>query len=239
MVDRKVVLDEIRRTATENGGVVPGREAFERLTGISEGAWRGKHWLNWSDAVIEAGFTPGRMKEAHSDKHLLASLARLTRELGHFPTQAETRMARVRDPSFPNDKTFARFGEKGDRMAALHAFALTNLEFADVVSLLPKPEAVEVHSTPGDADDLGDGFVYMLKLGKHYKIGLTYDVPRRHRQIDLTLPEKAIKVHSIRTDDPAGIEAYWHKRFAAKNTQGEWFALDAADVRAFKRRRFM
>ena len=84
-----------------------------------------------------------------------------------------------------------------------------------------------------------NGFVYLMKSGRFYKIGKSNAAGRREYELAIQLPEKLKTLHSIRTDDPSGIEEYWHKRFAAKRKNGEWFDLEARDVTAFRRRKFM
>ena len=198
--------------------------------------WRGVFWRTWSDALRDAGFDPNPTPEAHPLDHLIERLAFLAKRLGRFPTHADMQLARVEDKAFPHHQAIIKIGSVAERIELVRAYA-TSRELRDVLDILPEP-APDM-ATSAEPQSIVDGYVYLLKFGKHYKIGRTDSVPTRHRQINLELPEKAELVHKIATDDAAGIEAYWHARFASKRTNGEWFALGRDDLRAFKRRKFM
>jgi hypothetical protein len=231
------IVAQIKRTAEENDGVALGAERFADTTGIGIGVWRGKYWATWSDALVEAGFEPNRPHDAHPREKLIECMIAQTRRLGRFPTYADLRMARQADPTFPAHHAFSKLGSLPVRVAMLRSHASSDGAYSDVLALLPSPEDSDQSEDAGTAR--ADGAVYMLKLGKHYKIGKSFRVPQRHREIAIELPEKPDVVHVITTDDPSGIEGYWHARFADKRTNGEWFALSLDDVRAFKRRKFM
>ena len=166
-------------------------------------------------------------------------LALFTRTIGHFPTFSELRLKTNTEEGFPSDKTFGKMGSKPEIVAQLLAFCRINQGFGDVETICKKTLDSLPKEAESDVDSSdGDGFVYLLKSGRHFKIGRTNDEDRRERELAYQTVEKTSRVHSIRTDDPSGIEAYWHRRFSKKRIRpdGEWFALDAKDVAAFRRR---
>ena len=78
-----------------------------------------------------------------------------------------------------------------------------------------------------------------MKHGKFYKIGRSNSSGRRNYELKIQMPEQVSLIHEIKTDDPVGIEEYWHKRFESKRKSGEWFELNSSDIKTFKRRKFM
>jgi len=237
-VDRSQILAEIRRTAEANGGTALGRNRFAAETGIRESDWSGRYWTRWNDALAEAGYPPNRLQERHDDEKLLAALIDEIRRHGRTPTMAELKLRRHQDDTFPNPKTFSRFGPKST-WAARVADHCTATPGYDLIT--PEIAAAAADEAQGDEADsdaaVREGFVYLLKSGRHYKIGHTLDVGRRRYDLAIQLPEPVSEEHVIATDDPVGIERYWHRRFADRRLDGEWFALTRADVKAFKRRR--
>ncbi len=234
------ILAEIARTAASNGGDALGRERFQQETGIREADWAGKYWARWGDAVREAGYTPNQLQAPLAELELLQSLALLVRELGHWPVVNELKLKSKQTLGFPSHNTFRKFGGKPEQIGALASYCIEREGFADVLALLPVPSE-EATATPDVGEEsVGDiGFVYLLKVAKYFKIGRSSSFERRSRELAIQLPEKAKTVHIIRTDDPVGIELYWHRRFEPKRKNGEWFELNAQDVKAFKRRKFM
>lgn len=250
-MNKQHILEEIRRTAKANGGRALGHREFGNVTGIKEADWSGRYWARWSDAVREAGCQPNSMSVAYTDDVLLGKLAELARDLGKFPVWSEVALARQRDGSFPTEKTYRRFGGKAELVRRLTEYCESQPNFADVVPLCKVVEVPAVdrslavaHGEDNGADSgVETGYVYLalMKVGKEkrYKIGKADIVGARTRKIAVSLPEELGLVHAIVTDDAYGIEAYWHKRFAEKRRGGEWFVLTTADVKAFKRRKFM
>jgi Meiotically up-regulated gene 113 len=238
-VDKQHILAEIRRTAEANGGRALGRQRFAAETGIREHDWSGRFWARWNDALAEAGYSPNELQGRLDDDEVLGKLVDAIRQLGHVPTTAELKLLRRDDSTVPNAKVFERFGPKAAWPGRVADYCRDRAEDADVLAIV-SPLIVEV-DTPEPEPNPGqrDGFVYMLKSGRYYKIGRTLDLGQRRYALAIQLPDPVEEEHVIRTDDPAGIERYWHQRFADRRKNGEWFELTRADITAFKRRKFM
>jgi hypothetical protein len=241
MVTKSHILQEIKRTAEANGGNPLGMGRFKSETGIGPPDWKGKHWVRWSDALLEAGYVPDQLSRPGDTATVLDKYVGLVHELGHLPVEAELLLKRRGDGTFPAKNAFRRFGAKLELVGQVAKYCQCNAVYDDVVRLC---EEYASHARPAAVDEAEFresemGFVYLIKSGRFYKIGKSNAAGRREYELAIQLPEKAKRIHVIRTDDPSGIEAYWHKRFEAKRKNGEWFELNTTDVAAFKRRKFM
>lgn len=183
---------------------------------------------------------PNQLQAAHDKELLLDKFVALMRALGHFPGYRELQFKQRSDPGFPDSTTFARFGSKVELAATVRDYCKDRAGYDDIVMFCATVVGRPSDASKGD-DEIEEtfGYVYLIKAGQYYKIGRSNAVGRRAYELAIQLPEKAITVHSIRTDDPAGIEHYWHRRFKTKHKNGEWYVLSSPDVRAFKRRKFM
>lgn len=234
------IIAEIQRTAAQNAGVAFGSARFEAATGIKVADWFGIHWARWSDALKEAGFEPNEMQGAFDKEELLRKYAELANELGRLPMRGDLGLKRRADPEFPSWNTFDRLGKKVELIRQLAEFCRGQGRFENVVEQCEDYLRSSLSANEEDATIVNEiviGYVYLLQHGsrREYKIGRTNNRLRREGEIGVELPEKIEPIHVIETDDPAGVEAYWHRRFADKRLKNEWFALTADDVRAFKR----
>jgi len=235
MVAPEAIIDELKRVACELGRT-PGRQAFEAQTSIRESDWLGIHWARWNDLVRAADLPENAMNGKYDEEKLLQQLYEVCQSLGHFPTNPELKLYSRGRPDFASKNTFANaLGSKDQMISRMRDWIIANHPDDPFIAKF------EVTKAPKPSDGKGQtnhGWVYLLRSGSYYKIGRSDDLERRVKQVSIALPQKVELEHAIETDDPAGIEAYWHKRFSDKRLNGEWFELEKVDVKAFKRRKF-
>lgn len=231
---KQEILDAIRRTAKENDGVPLGQGRFEKETGITAYDCH-RYWPAFGEAQREAGFTPNTFQVGHSEEFLLESIITLMRELGRFPTRADRIVKRNKDSEFPSPSSIGRLGNNRDAATKISEYAEQKgyKDIAELCKAIIENPSEEKDSDNSEIQALGE--VYLFKHGRYYKIGKTNDTVRRGSELRIQLPEKLDLIHSINTDDPSGVEAYWHRRFESKRKNGEWFDLSSADIKAFKR----
>ena len=174
MFDKKHILEEIKRTAKANGGMPLGWRKFHAETGIRDHDWQ-KHWARWGEAQVEAGFTPNVLTAAIGEKALLEALIGLIRELGRFPAVSDLTVKHAREPGFPTEKTYRRFGGQNALASRVLQYCSEHDGYDDIETLCQaRANAGAAHKTTvaeSAASELG--YVYLLRSGRHYKIGKT------------------------------------------------------------------
>lgn len=228
------ILHEIRRVANVLGKA-PGVAVFTQQSGIPQHHWYGKIWARWSDALTEAGLTGNQLQDRFSSDDVLTKVLTAAIKFGRVPTTPEMKILRREDGSFPNPKTVsAHFGNRSQLIEAIRGRCDGDPVYSAILASLPAPTV-----KPKVTMSTKVGWVYLLKSGPHFKIGRSDTLERRVREISVALPETVTLEHAIETDDPVGIEGYWHRRFSDQRANGEWFKLEADHIKAFKRRKFM
>ena len=239
MITKEQILSDIRRLGKQRGGHI-SLDAFLTATGMKAHQLLGKFWARWNDALTEAELRTMEFSNPRTEEEtVIEAFAQLIETLKKWPTGTEMLLERGRNESFPSIKVVRRVRNMPDFVSRLSAYCAAN----DNLSIAAKiaAERMEAEEVEPRLDDHApiNGYVYMMRSGRRYKIGRTTSPSRRHREVRLDLPDPTTLIHTIPTDDPTGIESYWHLRFSSKRVRDtEFFTLDASDVAAFKRRKY-
>src|SRR3989344_5715795 len=181
-LSKQHILDEIKRTAKENGGKPLGLARFQKEAGINPYDWS-KYWARFGDAQKEAGFETNQLQGAYTDDFLIEKVIYLIRKLNKFPTYREINVERSNDASLPDKKAFTRLGSKQQLAGRVIEYCSNKSGYDDVVKFS------EIVLRENRTDVLEDmtvqsvGEVYLFRSGKYYKIGKTNDTVRRGAEL--------------------------------------------------------
>lgn len=197
------ILDEIRRLAKANGGKPPGVAVFERETGIRNTDWFPHLWVRWGDAVVETGYEANTLQAAYSKDFLVAKFIAFIKELGHVPVRGEFLVKSKKDKTFPNQKVFYRESKEG-LLRRVVQYCQDHPGHEDVLALCLD----ELSETDAAATEkkikLEIGFVYLMRSGRHYKIGRSISVGSRERQLAIKIPVPPTTIQAEPRAEPRG-----------------------------------
>lgn len=256
-MNKEWYCNRIQEIAEENGGKAPGAELFYSSTNTKESGWRNKswnEWNSWGDALEEFGFPRGKFIVGFDRETILRQLAEFIQSLDppKYPVLDDLRRAKRKGVELPSDGAIRRrIGERDTVIRSLIEFCEGKEEFSEALRVCRNIAPAEQKSARGETtedsaeNEASSGWVYLIRAQGAYKIGCSRAPYRRAAEIANQSATGAELIHKIETDDPEGIEDYWHRRFALKRLNGvnkqsgEWFALTLEDVKTFKRRRSM
>lgn len=233
-MNREDVLAALKATTESNGGVPLTRGRFFRETGLTIEDLRRAGFPSHGELLRSVGHQPQPLQQAFSDDQLFEPLAQLTELKGHFPNHSERETERYRNKAFPSYEAFRRRTRTESLEHAVLMWCRSNGQYSKAAAILTALLAKEKKAIPTKAASALKGYVYLLSSGKRYKIGKESARGGRIAAASTWLIEQKW-LHHIETDDPAGVEAYWHNRFKDKQIAREWYKLTADDVAAFRR----
>ncbi len=234
------IAQRIRELAATRGGHV-SFDTFISETGIKDKWLRSQEWFNgWNNLLSELGLETRAFGVARTPASLIAkAVAEFTTRQGHWPTEDDLRRERKKNCSFPSLSVIAPLRRSGQLATLIVALGKEDSQFSTAATIAERHVRSDNDLADVSSGERIKGYVYLLRSGRRYKIGKSTDPSRRYREVRLELPDETHQVHTIPTDDPTGIEAYWHARFSAKKIRNtEFFELDGSDVQAFKRRKY-
>ncbi len=153
MQTKQDIIDEIRRTAEENGGKPLGVARFEKETGINPYDW-GKYWARFGDAQKEAGFVPNQLQGAYDIDFLIEKTISLSRKLHKFPTYREIQVESSNDAQFPNKKVFSRLGTKEQFAVKVMEYCKKKNGYDDIIGFCESIIATSNKEEVADKDDI-------------------------------------------------------------------------------------
>ena len=107
-------------------------------------------------------------------------------------------------------------------------------KFAEILAEREAKRIAEERKQERSRVSLSAGYVYIMQMGKYYKIGISTNPKKRAKEFT-HLPEPIELIHTEKVCDYVSVEQQLHDIYSAKNKRGEWFSLDEQDIEDIKK----